>query len=147
MLFELAGICKTYRTRDGGHEALSDVNLKVDAGEVVGLIGASGSGKTTLASIALGLETADKGMITFDGESCDASLPRRRRPRAFRQAALGMQLVFQHPAASFSERMRVGEAVAEGVAYRGIARYERERMALEQIKGIEVFLEEAAELR
>ncbi|TPK89720.1 ABC transporter ATP-binding protein [Mesorhizobium sp. B2-4-12] len=58
-----AGICKSL----GGRPVLSDLNLKIDAGEVVSLLGASGSGKTTLLRIIAGLVEPESGSITLDG--------------------------------------------------------------------------------
>jgi ABC-type multidrug transport system fused ATPase/permease subunit len=52
---------------DAGRPVLSDVTFHIDPGESVGLVGPSGSGKTTLVHLALGLRTAERGRITFDG--------------------------------------------------------------------------------
>ena len=51
----------------GGVEVLKDISLKVDKGEVLGIIGPSGSGKSTLLRCATGLETPDDGEINYDG--------------------------------------------------------------------------------
>ena len=134
MLLEARDISKTYRTRDGVFQALDVASIDVDAGEIVGLIGASGSGKSTLASIVVGLETADAGTVRFDGQDCDAALPHGKRPAAFRKVQLEMQMVFQNPAASFSDRMRIGRGVEEGVAYRDVPKPEREKRALEALE-------------
>ena len=48
-------------------EVLKDISLKVDKGEVLGIIGPSGSGKSTLLRCATGLETPDDGEINYDG--------------------------------------------------------------------------------
>ncbi len=56
-MLELADISKRY----GPVEALDGVDLKVDAGEIVGLVGPNGAGKTTLLSIAVGLRRPDTG--------------------------------------------------------------------------------------
>ena len=136
MLLEVRGIRKAYQVRDGVFTALAGVDLEVDAGEVVGLIGTSGSGKSTLASVVAGLEVADAGTMLFDGAEADATIPMRRRPRDYQRAMSGLQMVFQHPASSFSERMRVGKGVAEGVAYRGVARSDQERMAMEALERV-----------
>lgn len=136
MLLEVAGVTKSYPARSGSFAVLSGVDLTVGPGEIVGLIGASGSGKSTLASVIVGLETADEGALTFDGAHADASVVPRRRSSEFRRAAAGMQMVFQHPASSFSDRMRIGTGVAEGAAYRGVPRAERMARALDALERV-----------
>ena len=136
MLLEVAGVHKTYDAKDGPFTALAGVGLNVAAGEIVGLIGTSGSGKSTLADVVVGLEAADEGRIEFNGASCDASVPMRKRSREFRQAMTQMQMVFQHPASSFSERMRIGQGVAEGVAYCGVSKGECEARALDALQQV-----------
>ena len=136
MLLEVKGVSKSYSTRNGAFLALDDAGLSVDSGEIVGLIGTSGSGKSTLADIITGLEVADEGTVSFDGVQADASVRMARRARAFRKAMAGMQMVFQHPASSFSARMRIGKGVAEGVAYRGVPQAERAELALSAIERV-----------
>lgn len=136
MLLEVAGIRKSYESQKGSFDALDDVTLNVGAGEIVGLIGTSGSGKSTLASVVAGLETADAGTVAFDGVCSDATIPLRKRSGAFRKAAAGLQMVFQHPASSFSDRMRIGKGVAEGVAYRGIPKGEQLERALAALEHV-----------
>ena len=55
------------RTFYGETQALFDVSLHVDAGEVVALLGATGAGKTTTLRSILGLTPARQGTIRFDG--------------------------------------------------------------------------------
>ena len=64
MSIEISRITKYFDS----YRALSDINLKINTGELVALLGPSGSGKTTLLRIIAGLETADEGSIIFDGE-------------------------------------------------------------------------------
>jgi nitrate/nitrite transport system ATP-binding protein len=70
---ELRGVCKSY----GGTEVLSDVNLNIEQGEFVALIGFSGSGKTTLMSILAGLVEPDAGDVRLRGKPAGGPGPDR----------------------------------------------------------------------
>ncbi len=70
MLLEIEGVSKTYRSRAGrgaGVLANDSVDLRVDAGEVFGLLGHNGAGKTTLVNQVVGLLRPDVGSIRIDG--------------------------------------------------------------------------------
>lgn len=64
-VIELNNVTKSF----GDHEVLKGVNLKVNSGEVVSVIGASGSGKSTMLRCINLLERPDGGDIVFNGES------------------------------------------------------------------------------
>jgi NitT/TauT family transport system ATP-binding protein len=64
---DITGVSKLYRGRKGGNVALRNVNLRVEAGEFVSLVGASGCGKTTLIRMIAGLAPYSTGSITVDG--------------------------------------------------------------------------------
>ncbi len=59
----LDGVCKSF----GGVQALTNVNLRVSKGEVLGVIGENGAGKSTLMKIIAGVMPPDKGTISLDG--------------------------------------------------------------------------------
>ena len=63
-ILECKDLCKRY----GGVQALDTVNLTVEPGRVVGLLGPNGSGKTTLIKLANGLLTPSSGEILIGGE-------------------------------------------------------------------------------
>lgn len=135
-LLELRDISKSYRKKKGSFTVLDGVNLNVRAGEIVGLVGTSGSGKSSIARIATGLDVADGGTLLFEGERCDAASRPARRPQRFRQVQLDMQMVFQNPTSTFSPRMKVGEGVGEGVAYRGVAKGECRARVLDALDAV-----------
>ncbi|GAB3154985.1 ABC transporter ATP-binding protein [Microbacterium neimengense] len=85
MLLSTAGLRRAYRSVT----ALTDVDLRIQAGEVVGVVGASGSGKTTLARLLVGAEHPDTGTITLGTPA----------PR--------IRLVPQDPSGSFDPRWSV----------------------------------------
>lgn len=57
----------------GPRQILKDVNLELDDGQVLTIVGPSGAGKTTLLRIIAGLETADQGQMQLDSERYDLS--------------------------------------------------------------------------
>jgi microcin C transport system ATP-binding protein len=96
--------------RTVGHiKAVDGVNVKVSAGETVGIVGESGSGKTTLAMALLRLQ-ASTGRLAFMGREIQGL--DRKQVRPLRR---DMQIVFQDPYGSLSPRMSIAEIVREGL--------------------------------
>ena len=62
-VLEINGLSKSY----GKKSALENIDLKIERGRIVGLLGPNGSGKTTLIKLINGLLTANSGIITVDG--------------------------------------------------------------------------------
>ncbi|MEM7126943.1 MAG: ABC transporter ATP-binding protein [Chloroflexota bacterium] len=70
MHLEISSLTKEFRRKRGApFTALQDINMHIETGEFVCVVGASGSGKSTLLRLVAGLEAPTAGMITVDGES------------------------------------------------------------------------------
>jgi oligopeptide/dipeptide ABC transporter ATP-binding protein len=98
----------------GRVRAVDGVNLEVDSGEIVALVGESGCGKTTLARTLLGLEKPTSGEVVFEGKPLDY-----RKLKAYRRQ---VQLVLQDPLGALNPRHTVYDAVAEGLRIHKIDR-------------------------
>lgn len=68
-MITMTNVTKTYKTGDVETYALKDVNLTIEEGEFVVILGPSGSGKSTLLNVISGLDTVTSGEITFRGET------------------------------------------------------------------------------
>ena len=62
----------------GSFQALQDVSIDIQSGELVALLGPSGSGKTSLLRVIAGLEASDVGEILFDGQTITNHHPKER---------------------------------------------------------------------
>jgi peptide/nickel transport system ATP-binding protein len=120
-LLELREVAVTYQRRDAPPVmAVAGVDLQVERGQVVGLVGETGCGKSSLARAAVGLVKPSGGEVRFEGRPV-APLRRRARPRD----QVRLQMVFQDPYASLNPRRRVGDQVADGLADGGGGRVGR----------------------
>jgi oligopeptide transport system ATP-binding protein len=108
-LLDVTGLRVTYRGRPPVR-AVDGVDLTVEAGQVVGLVGESGCGKSTIARAVCGLVKPAGGTVTFDGMPV-TPLGLRRRPAALTR----VQMVFQDPYASLHPRRVIGVQIGDGV--------------------------------
>ena len=96
-------------------QAVAGADLQLLSGETVALVGESGSGKTTIARSIIGLQSADGGVIRFEGR--DLLGLSRRALKPFRKDAA---IMFQDPVGSLSPRMRVGSLITEPFVVHGV---------------------------
>lgn len=82
---------------------LSDVSIRLERGERVGLIAPSGVGKTTLCKILAGYEYPERGTVLWDG-----------KPLASYKGYCPVQMIWQHPEQAINPRMCMREVLLEG---------------------------------
>lgn len=90
-MIELQHIHKTFKRKGQTIEALKDVSLKVEKGDIFGVIGYSGAGKSTLIRTVNYLERPSSGRVLVDGEPLDQFTPAQ-----LRAAKKKIGMVFQH---------------------------------------------------
>ena len=76
-ILELSDLAKGYGEGPDRHEVLAGLDLKVEEGEFVVILGFSGAGKSTLISLLAGLETPDRGGVIHRGREIDGPSPER----------------------------------------------------------------------
>ncbi|MDO4620805.1 MAG: methionine ABC transporter ATP-binding protein [Lachnospiraceae bacterium] len=88
---EIRNVRKTFATKDGDVEALRDVSLTIDSGDIYGIIGMSGAGKSTLVRCMNYLEVPDEGAVLIDGKALGDYTEKELRKQ---RESIGM--IFQH---------------------------------------------------
>jgi peptide/nickel transport system ATP-binding protein len=124
-LLTISGVSRTFEVSQGLFarkktlHAVNGIDLTVEKGEVLGVVGESGCGKSTLAKMVLGLLPATTGTIALDGADM-RSLDRKAVARR-------IQPVFQDPYSSLNQRKTVASIVAFPLAVHGIGTGEERR--------------------
>lgn len=113
MTLNINGVHKRYEIASSNAvvRALNGIDIKLEPGKTLGIVGESGCGKSTLARLIVGLESPSEGAISWNGKGV------QNLARNSLHATQGkIQLVFQDPYSSLNPRQRVGEAIAEVIS-------------------------------
>ena len=80
-MIELKHVSKTFDSDSGGVDALKDVSLTIEDGDIYGIIGMSGAGKSTLVRCINLLERPTEGSVVIDGTAMETLSPAALRER------------------------------------------------------------------
>jgi len=134
-LLAIKGVTKSFTVGQGMFKpkrllhAVNGVELEIQRGDVLGIVGESGCGKSTLARILLGLLPPNAGEITLDGQPL-AALGRRAVARR-------VQPIFQDPYSSLNPRRSLASLVALPLEVHGIGdAVSRRRQAIEMLERV-----------
>lgn len=136
-LLEIRNVKKYYPVKKvrGGEDiavkAVDQVNLTVEQGEIIGLVGESGCGKSTLGKTILKLHSVTGGQILFHGEDITRYSEKQMRPLREK-----IQIIFQDPYAALNPKKKVLQSVMAPLDVTG--RYSRE----EKLKKAAAIMEE-----
>ena len=113
MFLEINGIKKHYGEGESRVEVLNGIDIEVNKGEIVVLLGPSGSGKSTLLNIIGGIDDADEGYISIDGEKT-ADMNEKRLTQ-YRRKHLGyvFQMYNLIPNLTVRENIEVGAYLSD----------------------------------
>ena len=113
MFLEIKGIKKHYGEGESRVEVLNGIDIEVNKGEIVVLLGPSGSGKSTLLNIIGGIDDADEGYISIDGEKT-ADMNEKRLTQ-YRRRHLGyvFQIYNLIPNLTVRENIEVGAYLSD----------------------------------
>lgn len=107
-LIRTVGLKKYFHVPQGELHAVDGLNLTIERGKTLGIVGESGCGKSTLGRVLLRLTEATEGQIFYNGENiCQYSAAKMKQMRK------KMQMIFQDPYASLDPRMSVAQLIAE----------------------------------
>ena len=114
-----------FQTVKGEVKAVNAINLEIERGRTLGVVGESGCGKSTLARIVVGQFPPTEGSIVFDGKQIagpgmDVDFESTRR----------IQIVFQDPYSSLDPRVPIGTSIAEGLVIHKIGDAKSRRKAV-----------------
>ncbi len=107
-LIETKDLKKYFKVSNGYLHAVDGVNIAIDEGKTLGVVGESGCGKSTLGRAVLRLHEPTSGEIYYKGENIMAY--DKAKMRELRRE---MQIIFQDPYSSINPRMSVQEIIAE----------------------------------
>ncbi|MFA7572489.1 MAG: oligopeptide/dipeptide ABC transporter ATP-binding protein, partial [Lutispora sp.] len=116
-ILETINLKKYFKTSHGNLHAVDGVNIRINKGKTLGVVGESGCGKSTLGRVVLRLLEATDGQVFFEGKNIlDYD---KNKMRSMRKE---MQMIFQDPYSSINPRLTVSEIIAEPIKVNRLAK-------------------------
>ncbi|SER59932.1 ABC transporter ATP-binding protein [Lachnobacterium bovis] len=113
MLLEIKSLCKSYGKDENKLQVLKDITFSIQKGEICVLLGPSGSGKSTLLNIIGGIDVADSGYVSIDGDKTKNMS--EKELTMYRRKHLGyvFQMYNLIPNLTLKENIEVGEYLSD----------------------------------
>ncbi len=108
ILLETKHLKKYFEVPNGTLHAVDDVNIAIEQGSTLGVVGESGCGKSTLGKTIMKLTQPTSGEIWFDGVNIAPLSVREFKPYRYQ-----IQMIFQDPYATLDPRMSIAQLIAE----------------------------------
>lgn len=110
IILEVKDLKKYFRSPKGTVHAVDGLNLTLEKGKTLGIVGESGCGKSTTGRVILRLLDATSGTVIFDGKDVT-----KATPAEMRELRKDMQMIFQDPFSSLNPRRTVSQLIAEPI--------------------------------
>lgn len=121
-IIETRHLTKYFKTPKGTLHAVEDVNITIEKGKTIGVVGESGCGKTTLGRVITRLEPATSGEVLLDGQNI-LKLKGREKNKIYNS----IQMIFQDPYSSLNPRLSVGNIISDPLETMGPKMSKKER--------------------
>ena len=109
-LIETKNLAKYFRTSRGDLHAVDGIDMSIEKGKTLGVVGESGCGKSTLGRVLLRLIEPTSGEVLYDGENI-----LRYSTEEMKEMRRKMQIIFQDPYASLNPRLTVSQLISEPI--------------------------------
>ena len=117
---EVRGLKKYYPFKGGKTlRAVDGVDLRIQTGEIFGIVGESGCGKSTLGKCMMRLTDITEGQVLFNGKDISRQNRKEIMPELRR-----MQMIFQNPFSSFNPKLKISYSLAEPCRLKGMRKDE-----------------------
>ena len=110
IILEVKDLKKYFKSPKGTVHAVDGLNLTLEKGKTLGIVGESGCGKSTTGRVILRLLDATSGTVIFDGKDVT-----KATPAEMRELRKDMQMIFQDPFSSLNPRRTVSQLIAEPI--------------------------------